>query len=63
MNSPAFDDIGPSVVRTRAKIAGCIRRARDHLKMAEDRLNDGELAMANRWLHRAADEAAAIEKD
>ena len=62
-NSAAFDDIGPSGPRTRSEIAGRIRRARDHLKMAEERLNEGELGMAARWLQRAADEAAAIEKD
>lgn len=61
-NSEAFDDIGPSAP-TYIAIAGRIRRAKEYLKLAEDHLNDGELGMADRRLHRAANEAAAKKED
>lgn len=56
-NSEAFDDIGPSAPSP-VQIAGRIRKAKEHLAMAETRLNQGEYGAALRRLDYAAQAAS-----
>lgn len=62
MNSAAYDDINPSAP-SRVSLARRIRTAREMLQMAEERLNEGEIGMADHWLNRASKAAYPTRED
>lgn len=57
-DSTAYDDISGNGAPTRIQIARRIRKAREFLNLAEERLGQGEINMARHWLNRACCESA-----